>query len=268
MKKLGLIAGNGIFPLIFAKEAKQEDVSLVAVAHRGETSQALEELADSVTWIRVGELGKIIRTFHQAGVNEAVMVGGIGKAKLFANFWPDLRGATFLARIRSREDDQLLKGVAKELEGEGIRVLESTLFLSRIIPSEGVLSRLSPTSEQWEDIRLGIEVAKAIGRLGVGQTVVVKSRVVLAVEAIEGTDAAILRGGKLGKGGVVVVKVSKPQQDLRFDVPAVGVDTIKVLSDVGGGVLAVEADRTILLEKEELVKEADRVGVTVVAVKC
>lgn len=268
MKKLGLIAGNGIFPLIFAKEAKQENVSLVAVAHRGETSQALEELADSVTWIRVGELGKIIRIFHQAGVNEAVMVGGIGKAKLFSNFWPDLRGAAFLARIRSREDDQLLKGVAKELEGEGIRVLESTLFLSRIIPTEGILSRVPPTSEQWEDIRLGVEVAKAIGRLGVGQTVVVKNRVVLAVEAIEGTDAAILRGGNLGKGGVVVVKVSKPQQDLRFDVPAVGLDTIKVLHEVGGGVLAVEADRTILLEKEELMKEADRVGVTVVAVKC
>jgi DUF1009 family protein len=268
MRKLGLIAGNGNFPLIFAKEAKQEDVSLVAVAHRGETSQALEELADSVTWIRVGELGKIIRTFHQAGVDEAVMVGGIGKAKLFSNFWPDLRGAAFLARMRSREDDQLLRGVAKELEGEGIRVLESTLFLSRIIPSEGVLTRRSPTSEQWEDVHLGIEVAKAVGQRGVGQTVVVKDRVVLAVEAIEGTDAAILRGGKLGKAGIVVVKVSKPQQDLRFDVPAVGVDTIKVLNEVGGSVLAVEAGRTILLEKEELVKEADRVGVTVAAVTC
>ncbi len=268
MRKLGLIAGNGDFPLIFAKEAKKEDVSLVAVAHRGETSQALEELADSVTWIRVGELGKIIRTFHQAGVDEAVMVGGIGKAKLFSNFWPDLRGAAFLARMRSREDDKLLRGVAKELEGEGIRVLESTLFLSRIIPSEGVLTRRSPTSEQWEDVGLGVEVAKAVGRLGVGQTVVVKDRVVLAVEAIEGTDAAILRGGKLGKGGVVVVKVSKPQQDLRFDVPAVGVDTIKVLNEVGGSVLAVEAGHTILLEMEELVKEADRVGVTVAAVTC
>ncbi|NIO09904.1 MAG: UDP-2,3-diacylglucosamine diphosphatase LpxI [Deltaproteobacteria bacterium] len=267
MRKLGLIAGNGVFPLIFAKEAKQEEISLVAVAHRGETSKALEELADSVTWIRVGELGKIIRTFQQAGVSEAVMVGGIGKAKLFSNFWPDLRGAAFLARMRSREDDQLLRGVARELEGEGIRVVESTLFLSRIIPPEGVLTRRSPTSEQWEDIRLGIEKAKAIGRLGVGQTVVVKGRVVLAVEAIEGTDAAILRGGKLGKGGVVVVKVSKPQQDLRFDVPAVGVDTIKVMKEAGAGVLAVEADRTILLEKDELVQEADRLGVIVVAVK-
>ncbi len=130
------------------------------------------------------------------------------------------------------------------------------------------MTRRSPTSKQWEDVHLGVEVAKAVGRLGVGQTVVVKDRVVLAVEAIEGTDAAILRGGKLGKGGVVVVKVSKPQQDLRFDVPAVGVDTIKVLNEVGGSVLAVEAGRTILLEKEELVKEADRVGVTVAAVTC
>ncbi|MEE9568646.1 MAG: LpxI family protein, partial [Candidatus Binatia bacterium] len=144
----------------------------------------------------------------------------------------------------------------------------STLFLSRIIPSEGVLTRRSPTSEQWEDVRLGIEVAKAIGQLGVGQGVVVKERVVLAVEAIEGTDAAIRRGGKLGKGGVVVVKVSKPQQDFRFDVPAVGIDTIRVLNEVGGAVLAIEAGKTILLEKDELLQEANQVGITVVAVSC
>ncbi len=266
MRKLGLIAGNGKFPLIFADQAKREGVSLVTIAHRGETLKAIEKVVDAVTWIYVGELGKIIRTFHEAGVKEAVMVGGIQKVKLFSSFRPDLRGVAFLARLKSREDDRLLRGVAKELEGEGIQILESTVFLSQIIPSEGVLTRRSPTPGQWEDVRLGFQIAKEVGRLGIGQSVVVKNRVVLAVEAVEGTDAAIRRGGDLGKEGFVVVKVSKPQQDLRFDVPAVGVDTIRILHEFKGAVLAIEAGKTILLEKEELLQEAESRGIVVVAV--
>ncbi len=266
MKKLGLIAGNGKFPLIFAEQAKAEGVSLVAVAHHGETPKEIEKAVDAVTWVYVGELGKIIRTFHQAGIEEAVMAGGIRKVKLFSNFRPDFRGAAFLARLKSREDDQLLRALAEELEREGIRILESTLFLSRIIPSEGILTSRAPTSAQWEDIRLGFEVAKEVGRLGIGQTVVVKNRVILAVEAVEGTDAAIRRGGELGKGGFTVVKVSKPQQDLRFDVPAVGMDTIKLLHELKGAVLAIEAGKTILLEREELLREAERKGIVIAAV--
>jgi len=266
MRKLGLIAGNGRFPLIFAEQARREGVELVTVAHRGETLEEIERLAGDVTWVYVGELGKIIRTFQRAGVNEAVMVGGIKKVKLFSNFRPDLRGAAFLARVRSREDDQLLRGVAVELEKDGIRVLESTLFLSEIIPGEGALTRRSPTIEEWRDIRLGFETAKEIGRLGIGQCVVVKRRVVVAVEAVEGTDAAIRRGGELAKDGFVAVKVSKPQQDLRFDVPAVGLDTIKMMRELKGAVLAVEAGKTILIEKEELIAEAERAGIAVVGV--
>jgi DUF1009 family protein len=266
MRKLGLIAGNGKFPLIFAEQAKRAGVSVVAVAHRGETPKAIEGLVDALTWVYVGELGKIIRAFHQAGIREAVMAGGIQKVRLFSNFRPDLRGAAFLARVRSREDDQLLRAIAEELEGEGIRILESTLFLSELLPSETVLTRRSPTTEQWEDIRIGFETAKEVGRLGIGQTVVVKNRVVLAVEAVEGTDQAIRRGGSLGKGGFVVVKVSKPQQDLRFDVPTVGVDTVRLLHELKGVALAVEAGRTILLEKDELLREADRAKIAVVGV--
>jgi DUF1009 family protein len=266
MRKLGLIAGNGRFPLIFAEQAKREGVSLVTVAHRGETLEEIEKVADGVTWVYVGELGKIIRTFQKAGVKEAVMAGGIRKLKLFSNFRPDLRGAAFLARVKGREDDRLLRGVADELERDGIKIVESTLFLSRIIPSEGVLTHRSPSPEQWEDIRLGFETAKEVGRLGIGQCVVVRRRVVLAVEASEGTDATIRRGGELGKEGIVVVKVSKPQQDLRFDVPAVGVETIETLRELKGAVLAVEAGKTILLEKDEVVGRADRAGIVVVAV--
>jgi len=266
MRKLGLIAGNGKFPLIFAEQARREGVSLVTVAHRGETPAEIEKAAGGVTWVYVGELGKIIRTFQKAGVKEAVMAGGIKKVKLFSNFRPDIRGASFLARVRSREDDQLLRGVADELEKDGIRVIESTIFLSQIISHEGVLTRRSPSAEQWEDIRLGFETAKEIGRLGIGQCVVVKHRVILAVEAAEGSDAAIRRGGELGRGGFVVVKTSKPQQDLRFDVPAVGPDTARLLAELKGSVLAVEAGKTILLEKDELLQEADRAGIAVVGV--
>lgn len=267
IRRIGLIAGNGRFPLIFAEQAKREGVSLVAVAHRGETSEEIEKLADTVTWVYVGELGKIIRTFHRAEVKEAVMVGGIQKTRLFSNFRPDLRGATFLARLKSREDDRLLRGVADELEREGIRVLESTVFLGQIIAAEGVLTRRLPTAEQWEDVRFGFRVAKEIGRMGIGQTVVVKKRVVLSVEAVDGTDAAIRRGGDLAKGGFVVVKVSKPQQDLRFDVPAVGMETIRTIHESRGAVVAVEAGKTILLEKEQLLQEADRWGLVVAAIR-
>ncbi|MBI4527633.1 MAG: UDP-2,3-diacylglucosamine diphosphatase LpxI [Deltaproteobacteria bacterium] len=266
MRKLGLIAGNGKFPLIFAEQARREGVSLVAVAHRGETPEEIERWLDAVTWVYVGQLGKIIRTFHRAGVKEAVMAGGIRKAKLFSNFRPDFRGAAFLARVKSREDDQLLRGVAEELEREGIRVLESTLFLSHIVAPGGVLSRRAPTPAQWEDIRLGFRVAKEMGRLGIGQSIVVKHGVVLAVEAVEGTDAAIRRGGDLGKQGFLVVKVSKPQQDLRFDVPAIGVDTIRLLHELRGAGVAVEAGKTILLEKEQLLEEADRWGIVVTGI--
>ncbi len=266
MRKLGLIAGNGRFPLIFAEQAKREGVELVTVAHRGETLEEIERLAGDVTWVYVGELGKIIRTFQRAGVNEAVMVGGIKKVKLFSNFRPDLRGAAFLARVRSREDDQLLRGVAGELEKDGIRVLESTLFLSQIIPGEGAITRHAPTIEEWLDIRLGFETAKEIGRLGIGQCVVVKRHVVVAVEAVEGTDAAIRRGGELGRDGFVAVKVSKPQQDLRFDVPAVGLETIRIMRELKGAVLAVEAGKTILIEKDELIAEAERAAIAVVGV--
>jgi len=266
VKKLGLIAGNGKFPLIFAEEAKRAGYTVIAVAHRGETDEAIAQAADEVSWIYVGQLGRIIRAFQRAQVTEAVMAGGIRKVKLFGNFRPDLRGARFLARVKSREDDVLLRGIADELAAEGIQILESTLCLSHIISSEGVLTKRQPGQQQWADIRLGFRTAKEIGRLGIGQTVVVKNQVVVAVEAVEGTDAAIQRGGALAKSGCVVVKVSKPQQDLRFDVPAVGVDTVNSLNQVGGAVLAVEAGKTILLEKEKLLRQADACGIAVVGI--
>jgi len=266
MNKIGLIAGNGKFPLIFAEEAKRQGYSVVALAHREETDPALEKQVDEFTWIYVGQLGKIIRTFKNSGVTEAVMAGGIRKVRLLGNFRPDLRGARFLTKVKKRDDDALLRGIADELASDGIKIIDSTFCLSNVIAEEGVLTRKAPSAAQWDDIGLGIRIAKEVGRLGIGQTVVIKNQVVLAVEAVEGTDAAIMRGGQLAKSGCVVVKVSKPQQDLRFDVPAVGVETINALSQVGGAVLAIEAGKAILIEKDALLRDADACGISVVAV--
>ncbi|MEA2626950.1 MAG: UDP-2,3-diacylglucosamine hydrolase [Candidatus Binatota bacterium] len=263
---IGLIAGNGRFPLLFCEGAKREGVRVIAAAHRGETPPEIEGLADAVTWVRVGELGKILRAFHDAGVRRAVMAGGIQKVRLFGGFRPDLRGAAFLARVGSFQDDALLRGVARELEDDGIEVVSSTLFLSSILTREGTMTRTGLKRADWKDVALGFRVAKDVGRWDVGQSVTVKRGIVLAVEGIEGTDACIRRGGELGRGGVTVVKVAKPAQDLRFDVPAVGPATIAVMTEVGARVLALEAERTITLDREEFLAAADAARIAVVGV--
>jgi DUF1009 family protein len=263
--RIGLIAGNGRFPLLFADAARRAGVEVVAVAHQGETPSEIVDLVSAVTWVRVGELGKIIRAFKRADVRRAVMAGGISKPRQLSDFRPDFRGAAFIARVRSLKDDVLLRGVADELERDGITVVESTMFLGELVPSAGTLSRRQPRSREWEDVRFGFTVAKEVGRFDVGQSVVVKRGTVLAVEGIEGTDAAIRRGGELGRGGAVVVKVSKPTQDLRFDVPAVGPETIAAMQEVGATVLALEAGRTLMIDREALLRAADAAGIAVVA---
>ena len=267
MDRLGLIAGSSRFPIIFAEAAKRQGLKLVAVAHTGETPEQISALVPDVTWVRVGELGKLIAAFKRAGVTRAVMAGGIDKARALADFCPDERGAAFIARLPNLKDDVLLRGIAAELEGEGIRIVESTLFLGHLIAPDGVLTARQPDAQQWKDVRLGVQVAKAIGRWDIGQSVVVKRGTVLAVEGIEGTSAAIRRGGALGGRGIVVVKVSKPQQDLRFDVPAVGPETIGVLDEVGGQVLALEAGKTLMIDKEKLLEGAEGRGIAVVGVR-
>jgi UDP-2,3-diacylglucosamine hydrolase len=263
MQRVGLIAGNGRFPLIFARTARAEGVEVVAVAHEGETLPELSELVDTVTWIKVGELDRMIRAFQTSHIERAVMAGGIRKAALLEHFAPDERAMRFLARLAHWGDDTLLRGVAAELESEGIHVVSSTLFLATILTPAGPLTRVTPTPEQWNDIRHGIAVAKAIGRWDIGQSVVVKSSLVLAVEAIEGTDATIARAGH---PGAVVVKVSKPEQDLRFDVPAVGAETVRICAAHGVAVLALEAGKTLLLDKSELLQHADATGLCIVGI--
>lgn len=264
MQRVGLIAGNGRFPLLFARTARAEGVQVIAVAHEGETPPELSGEVEAITWIKVGELGKMIRTFRDAGIDRAVMAGGIRKSALLEHFAPDERGMQFLARLPALGDDTLLRGLADELEGEGIRIVESTLFLSSILTPLGSLTGRDPTDEQWKDIRFGVEVAKGIGAWDIGQTVVVKSRMVLAVEAIEGTDATIRRAGR---PGAVVIKVSKPQQDMRFDVPAIGLETIPVCREAGVAVVALEAGRTLLLDKAALLAAALEAGICLVGIE-
>src|ERR1051325_93191 len=186
---IGLIAGNGRFPLIFAETAKREGVRVVAVAHRGETDPAIDGFVDAVTWVRVGELGKMIRTFREAGVRRAVMAGGLSKAGGFRGGLPDLRGAGFLARLRSFRDDALLRGVASEFESDGIAIVPSTTFLSTIVAHLGTLGSHAPKKRECQYVAYGFRVAKEICRFDVGQLIVVRGGVALAVEGMEGTDA-------------------------------------------------------------------------------
>lgn len=266
MPRFGLIAGNGRFPLLFAEAAQAAGVEVVAVAHEGETSPELADCVPDVTWVHVGELGKIISTFQAAGVTEAVMAGGIYKVGALTNIRPDARGMAFIGKLPNLNDDVILRGVARELEAEGIMIVESTRFLPALAPEAGTLTRVAPDAAQWKDIRLGVAAAKAIGRWDIGQSVVVKRGTVIAVEGAEGTNATIRRAGELAGSGGVVVKVSKPHQDLRFDVPAVGPDTVTVMHEAGAQVLAVEAGRTLLIERPAFVEQANHYGLVVVAV--
>lgn len=263
MPRVGLIAGNGRFPILFARGAQAAGYEVIAVAHQGETEPELDAVVAAVTWVKVGELEPMISAFRDAGVAQAVMAGGIRKAALLEHFAPDARGLAFIARLIHLGDDALLRGLADELESEGIRIVSSTLFLESLLAPAGTLTQQPPTEAQWRDIRHGVAVARAIGRWDIGQSVVVKTGIVLAVEAIEGTDATIQRGGS---PGAVVVKVSKPQQDLRFDVPAIGPETVRVCATAGIAVLAVEAGKTLVLEREAVLRQAAATGLCIVGV--
>lgn len=265
-ESVGLLAGNGSFPVLFARTATAEGTRVIAVAHEGETDPELRNYVAAITWIKVGQLNRVVETFRARGVRRAVMAGGIRKAALMSEFSPDERARRVLSRLRTWSDDAVLREVAAELEREGIEVVASTIFLASILTPSGRLAGPEPTESQWRDVRCGLEVARGIGRYDVGQTVVVKSGVVLAVEAIEGTDEALKRGGRLGKGEAVAVKVSKPGQDLRFDVPAVGPTTVATCCEAGIAVLALEAGKTLILEKEAFVAGAEQARLSVVGV--
>ncbi len=265
--KLGLIAGNGELPGAIAEEARAKGYEIIAVGLEHLAPTSLSDAVDVIKWINVGKLSQILSFLIKSGVKEAVMAGKVPKSLLFkSNIMPDLRAVKLLLSLKDKSDDSILLALSKELSKEGIVLLNTTDFTSTLLTPEGVITKKGPTESEWKDIAFGWRIAKEIGKLDIGQTVVIKKQAVMAIEAIEGTDEAIKRGGDLAGSGAVVVKVSKPQQDMRFDVPVVGLDTLRSMVDVRARVLAVESGRSIILKKEKLIRAADKAGIVIVGV--
>jgi len=266
LNKIGIIAGGGQFPLLFIEAARRAGKYVVMAAHKSETDEEAALQADSVCWVKLGQLGKVISFFKKEGVTETVFIGPITKTQIFRDLLPDLKGLSLWNKIDKKQDDAILRAIADALAEEGIKVLESTLYLEHLLFPAGVLTKARPNKKQVKDIEFGWRNARAIGSLDIGQCVVVRNCSVAAVEAIEGTDAAILRGGRLVREKAVVVKVKKPGQDFRFDLPATGLTTLKTLKSVKGAVLAVEARQSILFDRVEMIEEANKSGIVVVGV--
>ncbi|HTP52623.1 MAG TPA: UDP-2,3-diacylglucosamine diphosphatase LpxI [Anaeromyxobacteraceae bacterium] len=267
MATIGLIAGGGRFPILFAESARRAGHRVVAAAHVNQTDPSLEKLVDECVWVKLGQFGKVLGALQAAGAHEVVMLGSIAKARFFRDAWLDGLGLQVMAQVAVRSDDNLLRTIARGLEERGLPVIDPTPYLQDRLAPEGVLGKHTPSEEEWADARYGLELARAIGQLDLGQTVVVKERVALAVEALEGTDACIRRGGELSKEGAVVVKAVKPRQDRRFDLPAVGPDTVDAMRESRCRVLAVEAGATLVMDLEEMVRRADKARIALAGVR-
>ncbi len=263
-KCIGLIAGDGRFPIIFADNVRRLGFTVSAIAHVGTTLPELESYVEHIHWLKIGQFGKALAALKQDGVGQAVMLGGIKKTNVFTTLRPDLRALAIFSRLKHWKDDAILRAVAGELEREGIEILDSTFGLQNILAEEGYLTFKKPSKKEEEDIQFGWETLATLGQLDIGQCVVVKNQVIVAVEAVEGTDEAITRGGKLGGKGAVVVKRTKPHQDLRFDLPAIGPQTIRTMVAVQASVLAIEAGRTVILDREEVLSQAKEAGISII----
>ena len=264
--KIGIIAGGGQFPLLFAKAALNQGLKVYAAAHKGETEEILAKHVERLQWVILGQLGKIIDFFKREGVKKAVFIGSITKINIFRDVRPDLKGLGLWNKINIKQDDAILRAVADRLEKDGIEIVASTGYVPELLFPKGILSRKKPTKDQMADIVFDWEIARSLGNLDIGQCVVVRNKTVLAVEAIEGTDAAILRGGTLGKEKAVVVKRRKPNQDLRFDLPAIGLKTIDSMKEVRAAVLAVEAEYALFFDREAVIKAANSSGIVIIGI--
>ena len=265
-ESLGLIAGKGAYPRLLAASAKKQGVRRVfAVAFRGETDSVIQKCADEVVWLRFGQLEALLEAFRTSGVRQAVMAGQITPTHLFT-MRLDRRALSLLTKLRERNAETIFGAIADELRTVGVELLPASLFMESAMPEAGVLSARPPTDREKADIEIGLSVAKMTSGLDIGQTVVIKEGTILAVEAFEGTDAAIARAGKLGGPGAVIVKVAKRGHDMRFDIPVVGEHTLRSLRKIKASALAVEAHRTILLEREKIIAEANRLNLCLVSV--
>ncbi len=267
MIPLGLLAGNGRFPFLVAQEARKQGRRVIAIAFNEDADPALEQVVDRIHWVFVGQMNKWIQILLSEGVEEVVMAGSVRHSNMYQDlkkFHPDVRALKLFWKLQDRKADTILGTVADELAKSGLRLLPSITYLNHCLAPEGVLTKRKPNAMERGDIQFGFKLAKSMAGLDIGQTVCVKNKAVIAVEAMEGTDRCIQRAGEMAKGDFTVVKVSKPKQDLRFDVPVIGLSTIENFQEAGGGVLAIEAGKTLILDREKLIQWADSEKISIV----
>jgi UDP-2,3-diacylglucosamine hydrolase len=264
--RYGLIAGNGRFPFLILDAARSRGLEMVVVAIKEEAFEEINERAKTVHWISLGELGKLIRIFKQEGVTQAVMAGQVKHKQIFSSIVPDLKLIRLLASLKAKNTDSLIGAVAKVLEEEGVTLLESTAFLEPLLPEPGVLTRRVPDEAESKDIAYGRRIAHEIARMDIGQSIAVRDQACVAVEAMEGTDAVIQRAAAItGNQRITIIKVSKPNQDMRFDVPVIGLPTVQLMAEVNASALAIDARKTLLIDRDKLVDFANQHDISIVA---
>ncbi len=277
--RYGLIAGNGRFPFMVVAGARRAGVSLSVAAIREETDPAIEQEVERLTWVGIGQLGKMIRFLKSEGVEKAIMAGQVKHVQIFSRAVPDARMLKMLLKLPRRNTNSLIGAIAAELASEGIELIDSTYFLQDYLPASGTLTRRKPNAAERADVEYGLEIARELARLDLGQTIVVRGKACVAIEAMEGTDATIRRAGELMRGGreaqkrlkltsgpVTVVKLSKPDQDMRFDVPVIGVPTIETMADAGATCLCISAGKTLMFDRNGMIALADKNKIAIVAV--
>jgi len=263
---IGLIAGGGQFPLLFTRKARKHGYQVIGAGFRSETDPQLAELTHRFEWLYLGQLSKLIRYFKSHGVTRALLMGSISKANIFKNIRPDFKALAFIAKTAGTHDDNILSSFADFLEKQGITLVPSTFLLPELISPKGCWTKRKPDRGEKKDIQQGWKLAKAVGRLDIGQCLVISNGTVLAVEAIDGTDDTIERGGRLSRGnGATVVKLSKPHQDLRFDLPASGCTTIETMHRSGVNVLVLEAEKSISFDREKMIALANKYNICITA---
>jgi len=263
--KFGLIAGNGKFPFLVIEGARKKGVSLAVVAIKEETDKSIETVAETVVWVGIGQLGKMISFFKREGVERVIMAGQVKHIQIFSSALPDLRMLKMLYNLPKRNTDSLIGGIADELSKEGIELIDSTYFMHDYLARDGILTKRKPNETEKGNIEYGLHVAGEIARLDLGQTIIVRAKACVAIEAMEGTDATVKRAGELANGKLTVVKVAKPNQDMRFDVPVVGVPTVETMIKAGATCLCLTAGKTLIFDGEEMIALADRNKISIVA---
>lgn len=262
---IGLVAGNGQFPLEFAENARARGLSVVTVALKGEADKRIEELSESTTWVSVGQLGKLIRSLRRAGCRQVAFAGGVTRVNFVDGFRIDWVGLRMLSKLRSFNDDSIMRGIIATVENGGIQVIGASTLLEKSVPKAGILTKRGLTRDELENAKIGWEAARTTGALDIGQSIVMRNKTIIAVEAVEGTDATIKRAAAVRGEGGVLVKLAKPIQDLRIDLPAIGVRTIELMRENRISALVVEAGKAIMLDPQGILEAAHRLDIAIVA---